>query len=168
MKRLAEILLLCCAVTLLIGADSPNARFKKLGSKIMCTCGSCTYMLLECNHVGCPNSTRMIGQLHALTGTGGGPGSGQFASIQSQSDDEKVLEWFRQKWGVTAVVEPRKYGFELLVWVLPVAALGLGLFLVLLTIRNWRLRPAHAAPADVNLDPHLETLRSRARRETEL
>jgi len=154
MKRLAEVLLLCCAVALLMGAYGQEVRYQKLGHKIMCTCGSCTYLLLECNHVGCPNSEQMIHQLRA--------------NVQQQNSDEKVLEWFRQKWGVTAVVEPRKYGFDLLVWVLPVAALGLGLLLVLLTIRNWRLRPAYAAPADVNLDPHLEALRSRARRETEL
>jgi len=54
MKRAAEVLLLAAAVVLLMGADDSNARFHRLGSKIMCTCGDCTYMLLECNHVGCP------------------------------------------------------------------------------------------------------------------
>jgi cytochrome c-type biogenesis protein CcmH len=153
MKRLAEILLFCCMIVLLMGADNQEARYQKLGHKIMCTCGDCTYLLLECNHVGCPNSSRMIKQLRA--------------NVQGQQDDEKVLEWFRQTWGVTAVVEPRTHGLELLAWVLPGAALGLGLLLVVVVIRNWRSRPAQAT-APAKLDPQLEALRDRARRETEV
>src|SRR5262249_30953251 len=153
MKRLAEVLLLCCMIVLLMGADNQEARYQKLGHKIMCTCGDCTYLLLECNHVGCPNSSRMIKELRV--------------NVQREHDDEKVLEWFRQTWGVTAVVEPRTGGFELLAWVLPIAAVGLGLLLVVMVIYNWRSRPAQATPA-TKLDPRLEALRDRARRETEV
>jgi Cytochrome C biogenesis protein len=166
MKRLAEILLLCAAVALLMGADSANARYEKLGSKIMCTCG-CAEMLLKCNHVGCPNSDRMIGQLRALTGvTSGGPGSGGGANLQALGKDEDVLNWFRRTWGVAAVVEPGTHGLELWAWIMPPAALGLGLLLVVITVRRWKLRRAQVSPHDVELDPHLEALRERARRET--
>jgi cytochrome c-type biogenesis protein CcmH/NrfF len=110
----------------------------------------------------------MIGQLHALTGTGSGPGAGQFSSIQPLSNDEAVLNWFRRTWGVAAVVEPGTHGLELWAWIMPPAALALGLSLVLITVRRWRLRPAQASPQDVHLDPHLEALRDRARRETEI
>jgi len=160
MKRAAETLLLCAAVALLMGADSANARYEKLGSKIMCTCG-CTEMLLKCNHVGCPNSDRMIGQLRALTGVSSGG-----VSLQALSNDEDVLNWFRRTWGVTAVVEPGTHGLELWAWVMPPAALGLGLLLVVITVRRWKLRPAQPTPHDVELDPHLKALRERARRET--
>jgi hypothetical protein len=171
MKRLAEILLLCVAVTLMMGADTDSARYERLGSKIMCTC-SCSQMLLKCNHVGCPNSDRMIGELHALTGTGGGPGgsgpsAGQFSSLKPLSDDDAVLNWFRRTWGVTAVVEPGTHGLELWAWILPPLALAIGLSLVLITVRRWRLRPAQVS-SPVHLDPHLEALRDRARRETEI
>lgn len=151
MKRLAEILLLCAAVTLLMGADTQNARVEKLGRKIMCTCGSCTYLLLECNHVGCPNSDRMIRELRT--------------NVQRYSNDEDVLDWFRKTWGVTAVVEPATHGLELWAWIMPPAALGVGLLLAIMIIRRWRRR---AAPAVAQLDPHLEALRARARRETEI
>src|SRR5215472_2326479 len=151
MKRLAEILLLCCAIVLLMGADREEVRYQSLGHKIMCTCGSCEYLLLECNHVGCPNSTQMIGQLRA--------------SVHEYSNDQDVLNFFRKTWGVTAVVEPDTHGFELLVWVLPPVVIGMGLALVVLTIRHWRLRQAQTAPADIHLDPHLEALRTRARKE---
>jgi hypothetical protein len=166
MRRLAEILLLCIAVTLMMGADTDSARYERLGSKIMCTC-SCSEMLLKCNHVGCPNSDRMIGELHALTGTGSGPGAGRFSSLKPLSDDEAVLNWFRRTWGVTAVVEPGTHGLELWAWIVPFAALAIGLFLVIITVRRWRLRPA-LAPSHLPLEPHLAALRDRARRETEI
>lgn len=153
MKRLTKLLLLPCMVLLFMGADNQEARFQNLGGKIMCTC-SCDQMLLKCNHVGCPNSARMIRELRA--------------NVQNTSNDEAVLNWFRKNWGVTAVVEPSTHGFELMAWVLPVAGLGLGLLLVIVLIRNWKLRTAPVASADINLNPELEALRARAHRETEI
>ena len=153
MKKFLKLLLLPCALVLLMGADNQEARFQNLGGKIMCTC-SCAQMLLKCNHVGCPNSDQMIRELRA--------------NVSRTQNDEAVLNWFRTKWGVTAVVEPSTHGFELLAWVLPAAGLSLGLILVLLLIRNWKMRPAPVATADINLGPELEAQRARARRETEL
>jgi cytochrome c-type biogenesis protein CcmH len=152
MKRLAEILLLCVAVSLLMGADNQNERYERLGGKIMCACG-CSQMLLKCNHVGCQDSDRMIRQLRA--------------TVQQYSSDEDVLNFFRRNWGVTAVVEPGAHGLELWAWILPPLALGVGLLLVILIVRNWRSRPGQAT-APAKLDPHLEALRDRARRETEV
>jgi cytochrome c-type biogenesis protein CcmH/NrfF len=153
MKRAAKLLLLPCLVVLFMGADNQEARYQNIGGKIMCTC-SCAQMLLKCNHVGCPNSDQMQRELRA--------------GVMRTNNDEEVLNWFRTNWGVTAVVEPSTHGFELLAWVLPAAGLGLGLLLVLLLIRSWKLRPAPAAMADLNLAPDLEAMRARARRETEL
>ena len=153
MKRTAQLLLVACMVVLLMGADNQEARFQKLGSKIMCTCG-CAQMLLQCDHVGCPNSDRMRSELRT--------------NVQTMSSDEGVLDWFRTTWGVAAVVEPRTHGFELLAWVLPAAGLGLGLLLVIILIRNWKLRSAPVAAADLNLGPELEAMRARARQETDL
>jgi len=153
MKRAIQLLLCACMVVLLMGADNQEARFQKLGSKIMCTC-SCAEMLLQCDHVGCPNSDSMRRELRA--------------NVQTMSSDEAVLDWFRNNWGVVAVVEPRTHGFELLAWVLPAAGLGLGLLLVIVLIRNWKLRSAPVAAADLNLGPELEAMRARARRETDL
>ena len=152
-RKVAQLLIIPCMVVLLMGADNQEARYQKLGSKIMCTCG-CAEMLLQCDHVGCQNSDRMTHELRA--------------NVQTMSNDEEVLDWFRSTWGVTAVVEPRTHGFELLAWILPAAGLGFGLLLVIVLIRNWRLRPAPVAMADLNLAPDLEALRARARQETEL
>jgi cytochrome c-type biogenesis protein CcmH/NrfF len=151
MKRLGQLLVLFCTIGLLMGAD--NARYENLGSKIMCTCG-CGQMLLKCNHVGCPNSEKMIHQLHS--------------QVAATTDDEEVLNFFRKEWGVTTVVEPGRHGFELLAWILPFAGLGLGILLLILVVSKWRRRPAEVTAAKVPLDPHLEALRARARQETEV
>lgn len=153
MKRLLRFLLLPCMALLLMGADTQESRYQNIGGKIMCSC-SCAQMLLKCNHVGCPNSAQMIRELRA--------------NVQSNKSDDQILDWFRNKWGVTAVVEPATHGFELLAWILPAAGLGLGLLLVVVLIRNWRLRPVPVAAADARLSPELEVLRARARKETEL
>ncbi|HEY2393016.1 MAG TPA: cytochrome c-type biogenesis protein CcmH [Candidatus Angelobacter sp.] len=153
MKRIVRLLLLPCMALLLMGADNQEARYQNIGGKIMCSCG-CAQMLLKCNHVGCPNSDQMIRELRA--------------NVQQNRSDEQILNWFRSNWGVTAVVEPSTHGFELLAWVLPAAGLGLGLLVVVLVIRNWRLRPVPVNIADINLGPELESMRARARKETEL
>ena len=152
MKRIARLLILFCTAGSLMAADN-NARYENLGGKIMCTCG-CGQMLLKCNHVGCPNSEKMIHQLRA--------------QVAATNDDEAVLNFFRKEWGVTTVVEPARHGFELLAWILPFAGLALGVFLLVLVARKWRLRPVEANAANAPLDPHLEALRARARQETEI
>ena len=172
MRRLAEILLLGCMVALLMGADTADERYERLGAKIMCTCG-CSQMLLKCNHIGCPNSDPMIRQLRALVGAkreiAAGPAVGSGAAdVQPLDNDQDVLNWFRNTWGVTAVVEPGTRGFELWAWILPVAAAATGFIAVVFVVRNWRQRPAHVSPQAAQLDPHLDALRERARRETEI
>jgi len=152
MKRFAQLFLLPFLVVLLMGADNQEARFQNLGGKIMCTC-SCAQMLLKCNHVGCPNSARMISELRM--------------NVQRTSDDEEVLNWFRKTWGVTAVVEPSTHGFEFWIWIVPFCGLALGLFLVIYLLFRWNMRAAPVSPPS-RLDPELEALRARARRETEI
>jgi cytochrome c-type biogenesis protein CcmH/NrfF len=152
MRRLASVSVLVCALFLLMGADNETSRYNSAGSKIMCTCG-CAQMLLKCNHVGCPNSAQMIRELQA--------------NVERNASEDDILKWFREHWGVTAVVEPSTHGFELLAWIMPPAALALGLSVAFLLIRNWRMRPSHAVAATVPLDPALESFRNRARKETE-
>lgn len=153
MKRFLKTLLVPCFILVLMGADNQEARYQELGGKIMCMC-SCSQMLLKCNHVGCQYSARMIQDLRV--------------NLNRTSNDQEVLDWFRKNWGVTAVVEPNKSGFELSAWILPWSVPLLGLLLVIFVIRSWKLRTAPVAPADVNLDPQLESLRARAHRETEI
>lgn len=153
MKHIFRIALLFCALPLLLAASGDNARYQTVGGKIMCMC-SCDQMLLKCNHVGCPYSARMISQLKE--------------NLNKSGNDADVLNFFRREWGVTSVVEPSRHGFELLAWVLPFAGLGTGMVLVILVARKWKTGPVEVGKTEARLDPKLEELRQRARRETEL
>ena len=162
-----------------MGSDGQAVRFEKLGGKIMCTC-SCGQMLLKCNHVGCPTSSRMIAQLHDQLGdgrTGGGAttpagiaatGAPDGASTAAAKSDEDVLNFFRTDWGVTAVVEPSQHGFELLAWILPFVGLIVGTILLVIVVTKWKRRPGQVNASDAVRDPHMDALRARARQETEL
>jgi cytochrome c-type biogenesis protein CcmH len=73
---------------------------------------------------------------------------------------EQVRAYFVEKYGNWILLSPPRQGFNLLVWVVPFAGLGLGLVLVLIVVRRWSRRPA--APAAPPLDP---AMRARIRRE---
>jgi cytochrome c-type biogenesis protein CcmH/NrfF len=158
-QRLALVLALCCSAALMMGADvdkthEEKARYQRVGDKMQCMCG-CNQMLLKCNHVGCQVSTPMIRDLKV--------------QLNAKTGDEEVLDWFRQNYGVTAVILPASHGFELTAWVVPPVILMLAIGLALVLIVTWKKRsPATAAVGNARIDPKLESLRDRARRETEL
>jgi len=148
MKRILLALVLCSSLVAIAADDD---RYNDVGNKIQCSCG-CGQILIKCNHVGCPSSDAMIRQLRT--------------ALNNYSNDEDVLNWFRRTYGMTVVVAPSTHGFELTIWVLPIVLAAVGLLLLFLVTRRWR---SEAAPVGVvHLDPKLEELRARARKETEL
>src|SRR5580704_12958630 len=52
--KAVQTLLLCAMVFAFLGASDPATRFNEIGHQMMCICG-CNQILLECNHVGCPD-----------------------------------------------------------------------------------------------------------------
>ena len=74
---------------------------------------------------------------------------------------EQVQAYFVEKYGTWILLAPPRQGFNLLVWVVPFAGIGLGLVLILVVLRRWSRRPAAAAAARA-VDP---TMRARIRRE---
>ncbi len=143
-------------VLLLMGAGDDAARIDRLGHQMMCVCG-CNQILLECNHVGCSYSTRMRDEL--------------VAAVDSGDSDGVVLEAFIQKYGTTVLAAPTTVGWvNRAAWVMPYAALALGIILVAFVVRAWRSRPlpvAPGAPTPVS-GIELERFRAQARQETDL
>jgi cytochrome c-type biogenesis protein CcmH/NrfF len=144
----------CLLALVMLGADS-SSRFGRLGHEMMCVCG-CGQILLECNHVGCPDSDRMIGELREQLGSG--------------AADTAVLNWFAAKYGPTVLAAPVRGGFDNVAWITPMAVfllaiVGTGVLVVL-----WRKRAApRTAHAGVptTLSRENDDLRARIRRETE-
>ncbi len=151
-KRGLQIVLIVFVAFTMLGASNPSARFNRLGHDLMCTCG-CSEILLECNHVGCPNSTGEIADLHA--------------QLDAGASDAAVFKFFSAKYGPIALAEPVRGGFDDVAWVGPFAFLLLGIGLVLLILRYWKRRHAELGPAIPDLpSPEADALRDRIRNET--
>jgi cytochrome c-type biogenesis protein CcmH len=155
LRRLLHCSLLGLAVFTLLGAGDPATRFNEIGHQMMCIC-SCNQILLECNHVGCPDSDGMRNEL--------------MAAVSRGDSDSLVEQAFVQKYGPTVLAAPTTAGFDRTAWIVPFVAPALGLMLVVLVIRAWKNRPAPAI-AD-GLRPvrgaELEQFRDQARKETDL
>ena len=153
-KRLVQALLLLLCVILLMGAGDPDARFDKLGHKMMCACG-CGQILLECNHVGCTYSDTMRGKLTTAIARG--------------DNDDLVLQGFVQEYGTTVLAAPSTTGFNRVAWVMPYLALVLGIGLVAGIVKKWAKRPATATAGGARVSSgELDEFRQQARKETEL
>ena len=155
LRRALHCGLLCLAVFALTGAGDPATRFNELGHQLMCIC-SCGQILLECNHVGCPDSDGMRNEL--------------MAAVSRGDSDSLVQQAFVQKYGPTVLAAPTGAGFDRAAWIMPFVALILGFGLVILVVREWKNRPAPAI-AD-GLRPirgaELEEFRDQARKETDI
>jgi cytochrome c-type biogenesis protein CcmH len=154
-RKTAQGAMLCLALFALLGAGDPGARFSEIGHQLMCVCG-CHQILLECNHVGCPESDGMRNEL--------------MASLTRGDSDSLVQQAFVQKYGPTVLAAPLTTGFGRTAWIVPFVALGLGIIAVVTVVRAWKNRPAPAI-AD-GLRPvqgaERDQFREQADKETEL
>ena len=159
--RWSQLLTVAILAVVMIGADDPEARFNKVGHQMMCVCG-CGQVLLECNHVGCPDSARMIGELHT--------------QIDAATPSGNILTWFTGKYGATVLAAPIRGGFDNVAWITPMAVFAFGTigtaFLVQMWSRKRRLAAAGAPGLDSeawvrNASPEALALREKIRKETE-
>jgi cytochrome c-type biogenesis protein CcmH len=154
LHRWLQAATLAVAVVVFMGAGDPDARFKDLADRMICTCG-CGQMLLKCNHLGCPSLDKMRNQLQA--------------ALDKGNNDDLILQGFVQEYGPTVIAAPTATGFNRVAWIMPFAALAFGIAFVIYVVRSWKNRPAPAL-ADGILIPQgneLEEFRRKARRETD-
>jgi cytochrome c-type biogenesis protein CcmH len=153
LKFRALFVLLTCVI-ILLGAGG-STRVDKLGHRMMCPCG-CNQILLECNHVGCPYSDRMRGEL--------------VAAVDNGKSDSDVLQFFVEKYGTMVLAAPTKTGFDRMAWLMPYLALMLGVGIVVLAVRSWKIRLAVAPPpsSPTVSSAELDQFRAQARKETEI
>lgn len=58
--------------------------------------------------------------------------------VQSGMSDQQIIQYFRARYGDRILWSPPRQGFTLLAWIVPPAALLLGLVLTVLVLRNWQ------------------------------
>jgi cytochrome c-type biogenesis protein CcmH len=148
--------LLCVVAVAMLGAG--KSRFERLGHELMCSC-SCGQILLECNHVGCPDSARMIDELRT--------------QIASGVSDVAVQQWFTAKYGPTVLAAPIRGGFDNAAWIVPIAVFILATAGTFAVVWLWKRRAGQMAVAtpgagEIEVPGARDAaLRDRIRRETE-
>ncbi len=152
LKRWMQAGMVCALAVVMLGA-SPLSRFDKVGHEMVCTCG-CGQILLECNHVGCPVSPVMIGELHT--------------QVDSGASNDAIFKWFAEKYGGIVLAAPIRGGFDDVAWIAPIAVFVLATFGTGLLIWMWKLRGGRQVPVSGPRPVAGGTaLRERIRRETE-
>jgi cytochrome c-type biogenesis protein CcmH len=151
-RRFQMVMVFAVALVTIGAGDTTNA-FSSIGHKMVCICG-CGQILLECNHVGCPDSDRMIGELRKQVAGGG--------------SDTSIFNWFVAKYGPTVLAAPIRGGFDNAAWIIPVAVFVLAILGTAFLIRRWKGRHMLAMPGAPALPYEgMDDVRDRIRRETE-
>ena len=153
LKRWMQAAAVCLLGVMMLGAND-STRFDRIGHEMICVCG-CGQILLECNHVGCPDSDRMIGELRGQVAGGG--------------TDTSIMNWFAAKYGPTVLAAPIRGGFDNVAWIAPMAVFLLATVGTGFLIRVWKLRSGTRTAVRVvgGIDVEGDKLRERIRRETE-
>jgi cytochrome c-type biogenesis protein CcmH/NrfF len=155
MRRLyrifASLLGVVLVAVLAMGAADDSGRFNDISHKLMCTCG-CGQVLGECNHLGCPSLTRESDELQS--------------AINRGDSDNAILIAFQNEYGPTVLAAPMLTKFNTVAWIVPPAALLLGILGTVVLVRRWRLRVAAQPVAERG--PAFQAMREKIRRETQL
>ena len=161
-----KLWLLLAVLTMLMlsmaASDTSDARYNKLGHRMICMCESesvafsnaglrgCKQVLLECNHPNCDTSGPMRVELTA--------------ALQKGDSDDLILQSFVRKYGAN-VVDQSSTAANKLIWTLAFAVL---ISMVVAFLRKWKSRPATVATPPELHDVVIEdSVRERVRRETE-
>ena len=153
-KRALQALVLSLAIFVFSGASDPSTRFNEIGHQLMCIC-SCGQILLECNHVGCPDSDGMRNEL--------------MAAVSRGDSDSLVQQAFVQKYGPTVLAAPTTKGFDRAAWIFPFIALAVGTVLVIFVVRAWKNRPSPALVGGLPItNADFDRFRRQADEETDL
>jgi cytochrome c-type biogenesis protein CcmH/NrfF len=129
------------AISPLALAADRNERMRELTPKFMCVCGGCNQVLMNCNHIGCPSREAMLKDIGKRVDQG--------------DNNDGVVEYFIDKYGTSVLSAPPASGFNLTAWIMPFAALGVGLVVAVLFLRRLMAAKAAAAPpAPVDLSQY--------------
>ncbi len=112
-------------------ASGTKPTVKSVGESLMCQCG-CPETVTLCNHTSCSSRGEMQERIEKEIAAGKG--------------EAAILQDFILTYGVKVLATPPARGFNLTVWVLPLAGFLGGLAVVMLFVRRWRKPQAEGRP----------------------
>ena len=107
--------------------SSSEEAFNRLSDRLLCQCG-CGQHLQGCNMHPCGTAYPMRDQIRA--------------SMAAGKSEEEVVEEFVQQMGAGVLAMPPARGIGLAAWIMPLAALLLGLAVIFRVVKRWRPQPA--------------------------
>jgi cytochrome c-type biogenesis protein CcmH/NrfF len=122
-QNLRKLVFLSLLLVTPVTRAADRARVMEMGENFTCICG-CTQILSRCNHLGCPSSQPMLKELAAM--------------IDSGQTEEQIIAKYAEKYGYTVLSSPPASGFNLLAYLLPLAALVGGAIIAVFVARTWR------------------------------
>ena len=123
----------------LLAESAPAASFQEIEESLTCQCG-CGLTVHSCNHLQCPSALPLRAEIRE-----------QMALGKSKQD---ILAYFGGKYGEKILSSPTAEGFNVLAWITPFIAVGIGLVIVLIASRRWAKRRAEeAAPPPAKSSP---------------
>ncbi len=116
------IVLFLMSLVLLPGTPvfAQEATVSDIAKELMCQCPNCVMVLSDCD---CGFQEEMIAEIEE-----------QLALGKSQ---QEILDYFVAKYGEQVLASPPKRGFNLVVWILPFAAILGGGVVIYLAVRAW-------------------------------
>jgi cytochrome c-type biogenesis protein CcmH len=150
--RFCQIVAVFALGLVMLGADSSDSRYQRLGHMLICQCGD-NSLLLECPHQYCPSAPEMKAAL--------------LEQLASGASDDAILKWFANKYGPVVLAAPVRGGFDNVAWIVPFALLLLATIGTGALVMYWKRRTTAAVPAGPQATADGDVLRDRVRRETE-
>ena len=130
-KKLFIVLILISLVLLPVTpASADEATVSDIAKELICQCG-CDMVLSACNHLVCDWRDTMLASIED-----------QIAQGKSK---EQIIQSFVDLYGEQVLASPPKKGFNLVVWILPFAAILGGGVVIYLTVKAWVRRGRQSA-----------------------
>ncbi len=159
-RRGGQAVVIVALAIVMLGASNASSRVDRIGHRMICVC-TCSQVLLECNHVNCPESGPMINELQAQVANG--------------DPDAAIYKWFEGKYGAIVLAAPMRGGFDNVAWIAPFAVFLLATIGTAVLVTIWKRRTERMVVAgggggseNVGAGAGVGDVRERIRRETEL
>lgn len=118
-------------------SDLVTPAIRRVGERLACLCGSCKNTVSTCQMLGCHYSS---------------PAKEKIAKLQAEGkSDQDIVDTFVKSEGLKSLAVPPTEGFSLLGWVMPFAAIAIGLCGIYAFMKKKR-RPVVMTQAESKID----------------